>query len=176
MLPVPYCSWGHCRCFCSPVPPCASGRSLLGRGLCGYFLVLSASWRLVWASLTPGAHPLSCRACVHLFWLSGGLCALVSAYWGALCIPGLVWTCSAPLASLSMVAGFICTYFVLPPALWGLYVLWAVPGGLRALPNFVCLSFINTPALAFALWGFCAPAVFVCRPHLARFQILCSNF
>ena len=38
--------------------------------------------------LTPGAHPLSRRACVHLFWLSGGLCALVSASWGCTLHPG----------------------------------------------------------------------------------------
>ena len=31
------CPWDHCSCFCSPVPPCAAGRNLLGRCLCGSF-------------------------------------------------------------------------------------------------------------------------------------------
>lgn len=69
-----------------PVPPCTAGQSLLGRALCGSFLVPSARWRLVRASLSPlcsssklrglcalvsasQALPLQCGAGVHLTWL-----------------------------------------------------------------------------------------------------------
>ena len=53
----PTCPWNHCWCFCSPVPPYIEGQSMLGRGLCGSFLVPSASPRLVRASLSPLSSP-----------------------------------------------------------------------------------------------------------------------
>jgi len=56
-------------CFCSPVLPCGAGWSLLGRCLCGCFLVPSTSRWLVWASLWPLSLPS----------VSRGLCALVLA-------------------------------------------------------------------------------------------------
>ena len=37
MPPALTCPWDHCWCFCAPVPPCAAGRNLLGRCLCGPF-------------------------------------------------------------------------------------------------------------------------------------------
>ena len=86
-----------------PIPPCTAGRNLLGRGLCGSFLVPFAWWRLVQASLSPlsspsisqglctlvlasQALPLQRGAGVHLIWLSRP----------ALCFSGLYSLILAP--------------------------------------------------------------------------------
>lgn len=58
------CLLNLCQCFCSWARPCtARGQSLLGMGLVIFSQLLtlsSASWRLVWTSLTlpPPSHPL----------------------------------------------------------------------------------------------------------------------
>ena len=94
-----------CQCFFSQVTPYTASQSLVGTGLCGSFLDIStfpsASWRLVWAFLSPLSSPSA----------SQGLCALVLAHWAqpplyhgscihlsllkgpSLCILGLVYTC-----------------------------------------------------------------------------------
>ena len=100
----PSCPWNYCQCFCSQVPPCTAGLSLLVRGLYGSFLssltmpsvspescvgfpqpperpsVLRGLCALVF---TLQALPLCHRACVHLSWLMGP----------ALCVEGFVCTC-----------------------------------------------------------------------------------
>ena len=85
----PACPWNLCQCSCPLVLPCTASQRLLGRDLCGSFLsslaLPSASWRPVWASLSPSACLLCGGACVHLLGLTGpalyivGLVSLVSA-------------------------------------------------------------------------------------------------
>lgn len=83
----PQLSPGSLLCFCSPVPPCTASQSLLGRGLCGFFLgsptVPSVSWRLLWASLSPRNSP-------PVLWAHVRLSQLHSP---SLCITGLVCAC-----------------------------------------------------------------------------------
>ena len=72
------CSWNYCQCLCPQPHP--TGRSFLGRDLCGSFFgsppLRSASWRVVWASLSP----LSSPSVLHgLCALQGFLCAPLSA-------------------------------------------------------------------------------------------------
>ena len=85
----PACPWNLCLCSCPLVLPCTASQRLLSRDLCGCFLsslaLPSASWRPVWASLSPSACLLCGRACVQLLGLTGPalyivwLVALVSA-------------------------------------------------------------------------------------------------
>ena len=64
--PSPTCPWDHCRCICSPVPPCAASRNLLDRCLCGSFCVT--------ATCVGNPQPPKLTRCV------AGLCALDSQF------------------------------------------------------------------------------------------------
>ena len=117
----PTYSWNHCWCLCSPFPPCTVGQSLLGRGLCGFFLapqLCSLCCGDVWASLSTLSCPLHNGSCVHLsqlteppsrracvfFWLprpilcatrvvcTGQVCMTRhSQHCALLCFAGLLW-------------------------------------------------------------------------------------
>ena len=78
--------------------------------------------------------------------MSRGLCALVSALRAGLCNAGLVWACfgsqGCPLRHEGLRA--LVSSHCLHSLSRGLFVLSAVPGGLYALPKFVCLPSIST--------------------------------
>ena len=98
----PTYSWNHCWCLCSPFPPYTVGQSLLGWGLCGFFLapqICSLCCGDVWASLSTLSCPLRNGSCVHLSQLTGppsksqGLCVLLAPQAHPLCHKGCVhWT------------------------------------------------------------------------------------
>ena len=98
----PTCPWGPRWCFCFAVPPCTADWSWLGRGLCGSFLVPSASRRLVWASLSPLSSPSTSR----------GLCALVLAPRACLLQHGACVHLSQFPRPALFVAGLLCTCFI----------------------------------------------------------------
>ena len=133
----PTCPWNLSWCFCSLVPPCIEGWTLLIRSLCGSFLgsltLLSALQRLVWASLSLLISPSA----------SWGLGTLVSARW-----PDLY------------VTGTVCSYFSAPSPP-------SVPRGVCGLASFACHASLGPPGLPSMPWGLCAMERFVCCTSLS---------
>ena len=122
------CSWNYCQCLCPQPHP--TGRSFLGRDLCGSFFgsppLRSASWRVVWASLSP----LSSPSVPH------GLCALQ----GFLCAP-LSAPRTQPLPQgLCALQRFVCAAVPLTPRSPSP----SAPRGLSALQRFVCCASLST--------------------------------
>lgn len=136
----PTCPWNLCQCFCSLVPPCTASQSLLGRGFCGSFLssptLFSASWRLVWASLTPLSSP-------SMLW---GLCVLVLAP-GArlLCRGSCIHLCR--LTSLLSMSQGLCVLLLAPQAH---PLCYRAPVGLSQFPKPVILLL---PVFMSFLWA-----------------------
>ena len=151
---LPTCPWDHFQCFCSPVPPCTAGGSLLGRCLCGSFCF----------SVTCVGFPQPPKRILCV----AGLCTLDSQFLRptlcvarlvypcfssrcGLCVAGLVWTCLGCLCSPSALGGLcaVVSIHCLHSFSQGLFVLSAVPGGLCVLPKSVCLPSIGTPVPPF---------------------------
>ena len=138
----PVCPWNLCQCSCPLALPCTASWRLPGRGLCGSFLsslaLPSASWRPVWASLSPLSLPS----------VSQGMCALASAHW------------ACPLYR-----GTCCTCFGSPgqPLCHGACVhMFLFSGPALCTASFVCSEFHVWipqvswhPGLALCTWGFC---------------------
>ena len=160
MPPAPTCPWDHCCCFCSPVPPCAAGRSLLGRCLCGSFCFTGTCVGFP----LPQAHPVRHGVCVQLFWLpgpalciTGRVCTCFSSQVG-LCDAGLVWTCLAPHARPLCHAVYVQLFrLTANPLCHGVSVFffWLCWEGCV-----LCPSLHASPVLA--PWAHSAMAVFVC--------------
>ena len=136
----PTCPWNLPLCFCSLVPPCIEGWTLLIRSLCGSFLgsltLLSALQRLVWASLSLLISPSA----------SWGLGTLVSARWPDLYVTGTVcsyFSASSPPSvsrGVCLWAGKFCmSWLSRPPGLP------SMPWGVCALERFVCCTSLSTP-------------------------------
>ena len=145
----PQLSPGSLLCFCSPVPPCTASQSLLGRGLCGFFLgsptVPSVSWRLLWASLSPRNSPPVLWAHVHLSKLHSP----------SLCITGLVCACLSSTGPSSSSRG-LCALVWAPrapsSASRGLCALASAPGA-RPLLHGACVCLSGLPGLTLGIAG-----------------------
>ena len=116
----------------------SAGRSLLGRDLCGSFLVSqtmpSASWRLVWASLSPLSSPSVSWSFVHL----------PRPPEPSLCVVRLMCTCLG-LTGLPSAPHNLCALqsVCMPPLSWHAG-LPSVLRGLRVLEKFICLPTLGT--------------------------------
>ena len=140
----PTCPWNLCQCFCPLVLPCTADWSLLGRGLCGSFLVsltLPSSSRkhtdLCGLPLAPWSWPLHGGSRVHLFQFTRP----------ALCVAGLVCSFQSPG----------------PPS---------VPQGLCSLKKFVYFASLIVPGPPSVEWGFCGFLLVPHSCHLARATVL----
>ena len=131
----------------------------------------------------PEAHPLCHGA---------GLCALVSASWVAFCIAGLVWTCfGSPGWLLHCETSMELFRLPMPssawsPALYAFVLSYHLPSGgyvFSGLCQEVCVHFSSLYASPLSTpepcplhhGGFVHQLCLYAMPHLARFQILCSN-
>ena len=128
----------------------SAGRSLLGRDLCGSFLVSqtmpSASWRLVWASLSPLSSPSVSWSSVHL----------PRPPEPSLCVVRLMCTCLG-LTGLPSAPHNLCALqsVCMPPLSWHAG-LPSVLRGLRVLEKFICLPTLGTTGCR-ASMGFSFP-------------------
>ena len=101
--PSPTYSWDHCRHFCSPVPPCAAGRNLLGRCLCGSFCVAETCVDIPQSpELTVCVKELACTCFSSLGWslCRGARVDLFRSPVPALCVAGCMCTCLLSLPAL----------------------------------------------------------------------------
>ena len=94
----PTCPWNLCQCFCSLVPPCTAGQSLLGRGLLWTSSQCPDPVLCIMETCVGFSHPPELALCVVGLmctcvgspgpsFMSRGLCAFVSAHQPALCVP-----------------------------------------------------------------------------------------
>jgi len=96
VLPSPTYPWDHCRHFCSPVPPCAAGRNLLGRCLCGSFCVAETCVDIPQSpELTVCVKELACTCFSSPGWslCRGARVDLFRSPVPALCVAGCMCTC-----------------------------------------------------------------------------------
>ena len=103
VLPSPTYPWDHCRHFCSPVPPCAAGRNLLGRCLCGSFCVAETCVDIPQSpELTVCVKELACTCFSSPGWslCRGARVDLFRSPVPALCVAGCMCTCLLSLPAL----------------------------------------------------------------------------
>ena len=117
----PTCPWDHCRCFYSPVPPCAADPNLLGRCLCGSFCIAVTCVDFPQPpklTLCVAGLVCTCLSSQGPPSLSWGFCALVSSHWPAHFVTGPSVLLSAPQAHLCA-TWVVCTAQVCVPPLPG---------------------------------------------------------
>ena len=128
----PTCPCTLCQCFRSLTLPCTAGWSLLIKDLCGSFLGYQPCPQhhrdIYGLPSAPWAHPLCCRACVHLFQLSRSsfyVLEIVCIWFGSLGSPSMLQGLCVLLSSLDLLSA---------------------PQGLCVLQRFVCRASLDTLA------------------------------
>ena len=128
----PTCPCTLCQCFHSLTLPCTAGWSLLSQDLCGSFLGYQPCPQhhrdFYGLPSAPWAHPLCCRACVHLFQLTRSsfyVLEIVCIRFGSLGSPSMLQGLCVLLSSLNLLFA---------------------PQGLCVLQSFVCRASLDTLA------------------------------